>query len=210
MKKITFILGIFLLVCTQAFAENIHALYPYFKNFNRVQISGSWNVTIKQGPSYSVKITAPQDAIDKLLVENNGDLLTIGLKSHWDSWHETLKAEITMPNLTELKSSGSSDVTFSGFTSKSLKIDTSGSGDIQGNNNNIENLSLETSGSCDVNLTKSTTTNADIHTSGSSNVKLTMTGNLTGEISGSGSIIYYGKANLQSISISGSGKVLHR
>jgi len=210
MKKTIFILGIFLLMCTQAFAENIHALYPYFKNFNRVQISGSWNVTIKQGPSYSVKITAPQDAIDKLLVENNGDCLTIGLKSHEESWHETLKAEITMPDLTELETSGSSDIAFAGFTSKNLEIHTSGSGDIQGNNNNIENLSLETSGSPDTDLIKSTIANADIRISGSSNVKLTMTGNLNGKISGSGSIIYYGKANLQSMSISGSGKIVHR
>lgn len=197
-------------MCTQAFAENTTISYPDCKNFNRVDISGDWKVTLKQGPSYSVKITAPQDVINNLRVENSGDLLTIGLKSHWESWHETLKAEITMPNLTSLESSGSSDIAFDGFTSKNLDIHTSGSGNIQGENNNIANLTLKTSGSSNIELTKSTIANADIHISGSSNVKLTMTGDLNGKISGSGSIIYYGKANLQSMSISGSGKIVHR
>ena len=213
MKKILYLLSALIFVSASAFAGDISLTYPGIKDFSQVSTSGSWDVTIKQGKEYTIKVTAPDSIIDKVQVMKENGTLLIGLEStgFWNWTSKTLRAEITMPNLSALESSGSGNTTFSGFTTKNMEIHTSGSSNVKGEQNKIQKLSLRTSGSSDISLVKSSITNADIHISGSSNIQLTMNGgDLTGDISGSGSIVYYGNAKTQSTTIFGSGNVTHR
>ncbi|MGD9108238.1 MAG: DUF2807 domain-containing protein [Gammaproteobacteria bacterium] len=203
-------------------------------DFDGITVLGPWNVTIKQGEKYNVKITASKNIINKLEVVKDGNILLLSIKpgyGFFSDYNVMLRAEITTPKLSSIISKGSSNINFSGFNSKNLEIHLAGSGNIVGKdneiqnlathlagsgniigkNNKIENFVTQIAGSGNVKFTDSTITNADVHIAGSGDVYLGMNGgNLSGKIAGSGDIIIYGKVKQQSIRILGSGDVKYR
>lgn len=93
-----------------------------FANFARVDIENAFIVEITQGSSFTTSITVSKDLVDYLAVAQEGDLLSIKLVPHHPFTDFTLKrltarAKVTMPALTEVKLSGSSRATISGFKS---------------------------------------------------------------------------------------------
>ena len=196
-------------------------------DFDKVEISHSFEVDIKQGESFSVVIRVDDNLVEQLQVEKFGSTLKIGLKSDISIVsNATLEAEITMPELTGLDLSGASNATISGFKStKNLTVDLSGasslrgdieagdtSADLSGSSNaNLTgsggNLTLDASGSSDVDLSDFPVADAEIDASGASTVTVNASGRLDVEASGASDVYYLGDPSMGTIDTSGASSV---
>jgi hypothetical protein len=161
-------------------------------DFTAVEVGNAFNVEIEQSSTYSVRVTASD--FDNVVVEKSGEKLRIGLKGFgmiFGSLHYEVR--ITMPELNELKLTGSTRGTATGFNSTSnLKVDVTGASDLD-----LEaetgSFSGEASGSSRLKASVKSTA-ATIKLSGASDATLELvTGDFEFNASGSSS----GKGNVQ-------------
>jgi len=196
-------------------------------DFDKVEISHSFEVDIKQGEAFSVIIRVDDNLVEQLQVEKFGSTLKIGLEPAVSIVsNATLEAEITMPELTGLDLSGASNATISGFKStKNLTVDLSGASSIVGDigagdisidlsgssNANLTgsggNLTLDASGSSDVDLSDFPVADAEIDASGASTVTVNASGRLDVEASGASNVTYLGEPSMGTIETSGASSV---
>ncbi len=98
-----------------------------FKDFTGIDAGYSFEVTITQSDSYSVTITAGENAFEHIDVHQDGSTLVIGVNTWFFNWFVSPKLTVTMPVLKELGLSGASRGTVSGFHSlQDLKLHLSG------------------------------------------------------------------------------------
>jgi len=96
-------------------------------DFKIVEVGSAFKVEISQSDAYSVSIIADENLFDYIRVSKNGETLAIGLKPGYDYQSLTLSAEITMPELYELRLSGATRGTVNGFSSShEFTLDLSG------------------------------------------------------------------------------------
>jgi hypothetical protein len=201
-------------------------------DFDKVEISHSFDVDITQGEEFSVVIRVDDNLVEHLQVEKFGSTLKIGLKPAVSIVsNATLEAEITMPELTGVDISGASNATILGFKStKNLTVDLSGSsslrGDIEAGDIGAGDISINLSGSSDANLTGSggsltldasgssdvdlsdfLVADAEIGASGASTVTVNASGRLDVEASGASDVYYLGNPSMGTIEISGASSI---
>ncbi len=188
------------------------ASYDY-KNFNEIIIQDKFDVTIKQGDAYSIKITTNQNLQDFLAVEKNYTLLSVKMKPNKFYKDAVLKAEITLPQLRFLDVSGISKVTIEKFSSElKLKIDVSETSNLSGEilandliinakNGSIINLQgnadfLKVDGmlSTQWQMKDYESTQANIYLSFGSSGTFTLTGQYVAELRGESTINLFGNA----------------
>jgi hypothetical protein len=138
-----------------------------FTDFTRVDIGHAFRYEIEQSDTYSISITADDNIFKNIEVEKDGDTLRIGLKPFISLFGSvTLEANITMPRLIGLESSGATRGTVTGF-------------------NTGDNFDLEISGTSRVNLVDIATGNIKGNISGASKLEGKITaGDIDMEISG--------------------------
>jgi hypothetical protein len=196
------------------------------KDFDQIEISHTFKVTIKYAKDYSVSVEVDENLKDHVVVEKRGQRLKIGLEDGYCYSSAHLEAAITLPDIKQLSLSGASSAVISGFEfSHSFDLDLSGASKVSG--------MLET-GDVDLNLSGASTVdlkgkgrNLDVHASGASTLKteqfmvkdarLSLSGasncfvNIAGELdvhaSGSSNVKYCGKGTLGSIEASGCSRV---
>jgi len=196
-------------------------------DFDKVDISHSFVVDIKQGENFSVIIRVDDNLVEQLQVEKFGSTLKIGLKPGISIVsNATLEAEITMPELAGLDLSGASDAAISDFKStKNLTVDLSGAsslrGDIEAGDTSFDlsgssnanligsggNLTLDASGSSDVDLSDFPVADAKIDASGASTVTVNASGRLDVDASGASNVYYLGEPSMGMIETSGASSV---
>jgi hypothetical protein len=178
-------------------------------NFDSIEVSGEWQVTIERGDAWRVAVDAPAEIVDDLGVEQDGDRLE--LKIDGGSWfggfgrsNDGPAVTITMPALESIVLSGASQVSFAGFEGDRLSIASSGASEVRATASRFDVLSLQISGAGNTDLGGISVTNADVSVSGAANVTLNMAGGrLTGDMSGAGNLAYRGTVTEQSIDTSG-------
>ena len=178
-------------------------------NFDSIEGSGEWQVTIERGDAWRVAVDAPAEIVDDLGVEQDGDRLE--LKIDGGSWfggfgrsNDGPAVTITMPALESIVLSGASQVSFAGFEGDRLSIASSGASEVRATASRFDVLSLQISGAGNTDLGGISVTNADVSVSGAANVTLNMAGGrLTGDMSGAGNLAYRGTVTEQSIDTSG-------
>jgi len=188
--------------------ERASPTYDY-ANFDGIEISGQWQVTIERGDAWRVAIDAPAELVDTLRVEQDGDRLELDIDG--ERWfggfgrdNDGPEATITMPALESITLSGASQVSFSGFDGDRLSIVSSGASEVRATAGRFDTLSLELSGAGNADLDEISVTNADVSASGAANITLNMAGGrLTGDMSGAGNLAYRGTVSEQSIDTSG-------
>lgn len=207
---------------------NVITQEELLSGFNRVDISHSFKVDISQGESFSVVIRIDDNLVEHLNVIKQGDTLKIGLDPTRDFniRNATMQAKITMPELTGLDLSGSSDANITGFKStENLTVDLSGSsslvGDIEAGDIRIDlsgssdmklagsgaDLTIDISGSSNLDLAELPAVNARVSASGSSSAVVNASGRLDVEATGASDIYYLGDPTLGTISTSGSSTI---
>jgi len=144
-----------------------------FSDFTRVAVGGAFEVEVVHSNSYSVSVTADDSLFKNLKVTREGETLKVGHSKHigWRVRTSRPKAKITMPALNELKLSGASKGTVSGFNSlEDFKLNLSGASSVTGDIT-AGNAEIDCSGASRVELTGSAE-NAVIEASGASRMEL--------------------------------------
>ena len=144
-----------------------------FSDFTRVAVGGAFEVEVVHSNSYSVSVTADDSLFKNLKVTREGETLKVGHSKHigWRVRTSRPKAKITMPALNELKLSGASKGTVSGFNSlEDFKLNLSGASSVTGDIT-ASNAEIDCSGASRVELTGSAK-DAVIEASGASRMEL--------------------------------------
>jgi hypothetical protein len=191
-------------------------------DFTVVEVSSAFEFEIRQSASYSINITADDNAIDSVRVVKDGQTLTIGFQNAPGFRSVTLRALITMPQLRVLRVSGASRGTVSGFGSaEDFDMIVSGAsrvtGDIMAGNaefgvSGASTIQLEgsasdmvanVSGASRLDLEDFAVDDADVNISGASMGTINLTGRLDADVSGASTLLYIGEPAMGDISVTG-------
>jgi len=203
-------------------SEEIKTEEYTFRDFTGIEISSAFEFEITQSDSYGVSITADDSVIDKVEVTTEGNTLKIGLTTIPSRGPVTLKAAVTMPQLSSLVVSGASHGTVSDFSStENLNLDVSGAskvaGDITAGDADFEvsgastvqlegsanNIVANVSGASRFNLGGFTVNNANVTFSDASNGTLNLSDKLDANLSGASTLSYFGQPSLGTMNING-------
>ena len=168
---------------------------------------------ITRSDTYSVSVTVNENLVDRLDVGVSGNTLRISLKPDVGvTGAATMKAKVTMPELTGLDLSGASRTTLAGFNSdKSLKTEVSGASTLRGDltcgdasfnvsgaskvelEGSAKDLNVEASGASTADLSNFASKNTVVNASGASKVIVAASGSLDVEASGASTVRYTGE-----------------
>jgi hypothetical protein len=192
--------------------------------FNAIEVSGAYNIVLKQDSFTSVSVEADENLQPLIITKLEGNKLVIKNNKSICSSKE-LKINITNPDIKNISMSGAVDLkTTNTFKSRELTIDVSGMADMT-LDLNVQNLDISCSGSCDLNL-KGSAENVKADLSGAADIKafdlvtkkfklsssgagsanVNVSEKLDVEISGAASVNYKGNPSV-SQSISGAGTI---
>lgn len=151
-------------------------------DFDKVEISNGFHVDISVGEEYSVTLKVAEDVLDDVEAVKSGDTLIIRPKPFHNIGRGSLRAEVTMPELTGLELKNGSHVAVSGS-----------GGDV----------TFNISGGSHANLGSFAVENADLTVSSGSHVNLNVSGTLDAKVSGGSHVSYKGDPSIGSVDISG-------
>jgi len=170
-----------------------------FSNFTEISVPTLFNVTLTQGPDFSVEVVVDADVANRIDVTQTGTRLTIALLTGGGNI-DTLEAFVTMPVLNKIELTSVANATLNGFSQTQMTINVGGVSRLHGNDLMIDNLTASVSGVSLLDLGGIRPIgNAQINISGVSQATLnmdvgsTMTGSVgTGQGTGVSTLFYYG------------------
>jgi hypothetical protein len=199
--------------------------YP-FTGFTGIEAGDIFNVAIKAGASPSVAVTVDDNIVEYLDVTASGDRLHIRLKPRHNLHRVTLKAVVTLPQLTSLELSGASSGRVEGFRSpNAVDIDVSGSSRLQGDmesgdirltlagasraelKGSAGNLRVDVSGVSRADIEELLVRDATVEASGASRAAIHASGKLRLRASGASSVLYAGEPAAVDVQTSGSASI---
>jgi hypothetical protein len=210
---------------------NLVTLEQPFEDFQRVDISHAFQAEVTQGDAYSVVITIDDNLAEYLDVRVVGDTLQVGFDRNgpFTMRNTTMRAQITMPELTGVAGSGASQVRVSGFASdKDLNVDVSGAstvrgqidaGDLRADVSGASRLELTgqgkngditASGASQANLSGFRMEDVTAEASGASRAEVYASGRLDAEASGASTVLYSGDPTLGRTNTTGASTIRAR
>jgi hypothetical protein len=197
-------------------------------DFNKIHISGIFDVDITQSDTYKVHVDANHNFFRNLDVSKEGETLRIRHSRHI-GWRAALvkpRVELTLPVIKELRLSGAAGVKISGFdTSESFKLDMSGAssleGDITAGNTDFDvsgasrirlygssrDAVIRASGANRIDLHEFTVMNAAVKLSGASRLSANVSGRLDARLSGASYFGWRGEPVMGDIRTSGAARL---
>ena len=204
--------ALFLVILTGCFKERITGWGNIVSenrtiqgNFNEIEVKDAINVFVKQGDSFRIVVKDYENILPNLTTRVLGNRLVIDYDDVLINRSEG-EVTVTLPRLSSLEVSGSSDVgTIGNFKFDDLGITVSGSADIflAGS---AKNMNLKITGSGELKSYDMPCDTARISISGSGTGKVNVAKLLDVTISGSGDLIYKGNPTVTS-RVSGSGRI---
>jgi hypothetical protein len=200
------------------------------QGFSRVEFSHAFQADVTQGESYSIVITVDDNLERYLQVSQTGDTLKIGFQPGLLSLRNaTMRARLTMPELTGIVGSGATQIRIDGFeSSKDLRVEVSGastlrgeidSGYLRADVSGASRLELagrgqdgriNVSGASQANLANFRMQNVDVQASGASRAEVYASGRLDAEASGASTVLYSGDPTLGRTNTSGASTIRAR
>ena len=155
-------------------------------NFDEIKVVQGINATVVKSDQEKVSISAPNDIIDELLVENNGGRLYIHFKPNIQIRSNQFKVTIYAKDFNKLEANSSGRIEIKDqFTQDRTDIKATSSGSING-------------------FLEANTMNIDVSSSGTFSGRI-WANDLIGEVSSSGDIKVKGKVKNATVSASSSG-----
>ena len=155
----------------------------------KVLLDGVIDLKVKQGATASLVVSGDKRYLQKITVVQSGDTLRIGTELRGVHLHSpNLRAELTLPNLRELVSSGV------------------GSADVSGFNGDEVRLALEGAGSVHVN-SRYRNVNAKLTGVGSMNLSATDADSVGLDLRGAGQIVISGQSKSLNAKLGGIGSL---
>ncbi|MHB0875021.1 MAG: head GIN domain-containing protein [Anaerolineae bacterium] len=197
-------------------------------DFSALDVSHAFEVNVQRGDSYSVVVTADDNLFRYLTVTRRGSTLRLGVDPDAGTVFGTitLRADITMPELTAVSLSGASRCNVSGFASgQDLSAELSGASTLDGDMSVVdarfelsgasraelagsaEDLTIDLSGAASLDLSDFRAVNARANLSGGSRASLDVSGRLDYDVSGGSHLDYSGNPSLGATERSGGASV---
>jgi len=193
--------------------------------FDAIDISGAWDVSLKQGANQEVTVETDANIMPLVRTEVVGGVLRVEIRKPVN--HTTkMKLYLTVKDLKKIEASGAVNIkTESTITVPELNIDGSGASeanmDIQVQKlildcsgasklrlrGNATNVKMDLSGASDIFAYDLLSENYDIEISGAGNAQISVSKKLQAEISGAGSVRYKGSPAEVNQSVSGAGSI---
>ena len=193
--------------------------------FSEVSAASAFRVTITQGESFAVSVTANQNVMDDVRVDVRGVKLVLEL-TRTNYTNLDLSAEITMPELTAVEVSGASTVQFSGFgATDRFDAQASGASKVEGTltaneamleasgastitlDGSADALNARASGASNLVLGELAAATAVVEVSGASRADVNVSESLSVTASGASSVRYAGAAEIDDLNVSGASTV---
>jgi hypothetical protein len=194
-----------------------------------VTLSGIGNLTIRQGDSPSLSVTADDNLLPFIETETSGKKLTIGTKSGFNlKPSKPITITLTVPKLERLSVSGAGNAAADKLSGENLTVKLSGAGNATLREVTCKTLSISLSGAGNAVLTgtaeKATATisgageidasgfkvaSAEVKVSGAGNAAVWATEELKAKVSGAGDVTYKGDPKVDK-KVSGAGSVKPR
>lgn len=195
--------------------------------FSALDVGSAFQVTVKRGDAYSVKVTAGERIFDRIMVTQSEETLKIEVTPGIFFGSFDAKAEITMPTLNGVTLSGATSGDVDGFsTTDQFVITVSGASSLDMTNMELEDVDIElsgasrltaqgnganllsqVSGASNMNLESFPVNDATVTISGASHAVVSPSGTLNVDASGASSLQYTGNPNLGTINTSGASTV---
>ncbi|HLZ78996.1 MAG TPA: head GIN domain-containing protein [Sphingomonas sp.] len=126
-------------------------------SFDRIRVAGPFDVQVHVGGAPSVRATGPQEAIDRLSIEQSGTALVVKpLPGGWGGWpmgfHGKLVVEISTPSLNNATLAGSGNVAIDRVKGDQLDLALSGSGNLSVTAIDVTRLAATMTGSGDLSV----------------------------------------------------------
>lgn len=143
-------------VSEEADSEDVD--YSNLTDFNKIEISGKFDVRILHGDDYSVEMLGTSHEKNKYRIRRAGDLLMIEYRgpkkiklNPRDFNIEELRINITLPVLEKIEATGFGTIRFDDFENERLEIDLHGPIDLRGHAN-TRDLSVRLNGKSEADL----------------------------------------------------------
>ena len=170
-----------------------------YQDFNEIYVSTVFNVTVTQGPEFSVTVIVDEEAQDRIDVTRTGSRLNIAL-SAGNGNIETLEALVVMPALERIDLAGVIHASLNDFNQPRMTVNVGGVSLLQGHALTIGDLTANVSGVSKLDFGGiRPISNAEINIGGVSQATLnmdvgaTMSGSVgTGQGTGVSTLFYYG------------------
>ncbi len=126
-------------------------------SFDRIRVAGPFDVHVHVGGAPSARATGPQEAIDRLSVEQQGNVLVVKpLPGGWGGWpmgfHGKLVVDVSTPSLNNATLAGSGSVSIDRVKGDQLDLALSGSGSLSVAGIDVTRLTTTMTGSGDLSL----------------------------------------------------------
>ena len=121
-----------------AMAQQITEQRAIDARVSRIELGGVVELHVKQGPTASLTLSGDKRILSRVTTTQKGDVLVIDMDKVSFSWgrnDNTVKVQLTVPNLSELTSTGVGASTLTGFSGKSITLTQEGAGSINMNGN---------------------------------------------------------------------------
>lgn len=126
---------------------NIETEERFETGFSSIGVSGSCRLRIHRG-DYKIEVRSDENLLPYIDTRVSGDKLHLGFKhSAWVLRKTELEFDVTLPELSGLSSSGSSEVEADAFSGEEFSLSLSGSGDIDAGGLDYESIAFGASGS---------------------------------------------------------------
>lgn len=200
-----------------------------FADFHEVDISHAFNATINPGDAYSVVVRVDDNLVDHLVVEQNGNRVSIGLENGTMATRATMEVDITMPFLSRLNASGASRAQLNTLpVDDNFTAEASGASQVHGDIEAVDidlnasgastiflagtasNVRAVASGASTIDLTELAAIDAQTDASGASTVIVNVEGILDADASGGSNVFYLGSPEMGNIDTSGGAEVSQR
>ncbi|HZU51585.1 MAG TPA: head GIN domain-containing protein [Sphingomicrobium sp.] len=184
-------------------------------SFQEVELAGHYDVEIRTGSPISVNARGPENVLNRLRVEVDGNKLTIGPKNEGGWFHfgrrfsrETVHVTVTVPTLTSATLAGSGVLNVDKVQGGSFEGTVAGSGQLNLTSVDVQSLKLNIAGSGSAKAGQGKAQSAEVDIAGSGNVDAgaVHTNQVKVSIAGSGGV-RANASNTATVDIMGSGDV---
>ena len=162
--------------------------------FDRIEVSGVYDLTVEAGEDYSIKVSGPAHEVDRIEASVSGGVLELSQKDKkgWRRKRHGVDAVITMPMLRGLDVSGVVDGSVSGIDAERFDLAISGVGDIT-LTGRCDTLKADVSGVGDLDADKLECRDVEVSVSGVGDATVYASESVDATVSGMGDIDVYGK-----------------
>ena len=174
--------------------------------FEGVTCDGSYEVQIKCQAEQSLTIETDENLLPLIRTEVHDRKLNIRTKGFLFPT-DKIRVTISIPNINEFTSNGSSDGEINNINNNELDVDINGSGKLflDGKTGDVK---FSTSGSSKIDATSLIADDVKVRINGSGNIHVFAGSSLDVQINGSGTVKYKGDAKNVNQQINGSGKII--